>query len=1034
MRISITTVRAALCSLGLLVLAGCGGGNASTTPVSGSTPTPLVPTTTAAATTTSTAPILTTTLAGADTSAPSAPGTLAVSGSTSDSISFGWQVSTDDKGVVGYEIWRNGVRIQLTPATQTTFNDIGLAPNTSYSYTVRALDAAGNTSAFSVDLIVRTLIASTPADTSAPSTPTGLAAGAVTASTLTFSWTPSTDNQGVVRYELYRDGILVASTAQTSYVLTGLTANTPYSLTIKAFDAAGNASGASATLGMTTGPAPITPTPDITAPTAPTALVVTQSTSSSLNLAWTASTDNFGVVGYSVLRNGVAIGTTSTPGFLFTGLTASTAYNLAVKAFDAAGNTSAASAALTASTASAAPAADTTAPSAPTSLTVSNPTSSSLTLSWTASTDNVGVVRYDVYRGGVLAGAVTATSSTLSGLSASTSYALTVKAVDAAGNVSASSATLNASTTAVAGDTSAPSTPAGLTLVTASQTSLAIRWTASTDNVGVTRYDVYRDGTLVGNSGSSTTVSYTYAGLAAGTSYSLTVKAIDATGNVSAASAALVTGTLAAVDTTPPIVGTSNAEPITPAGATPAFALGNGTVYHVATTGNDSNPGTLTQPFRTIKKYMSIAQAGDTGQVHAGTYKESTGQPGGWFGDTIASIAPIRSGTSNNPSTLMAYPGDAGLVTIDSENTRTGIGANGTNYWQIYGLRFINSFDAAITSNANTKPDLNTPHTDAELTLGWRIENCLIRDVVASSGGNTAGIQMWWSKGWIVRNNRIANIAGYNGRYSGAILAYGTAHSLVENNYVENARFGVYLKDHILKSATPRATYFEFELRNNVFNVGTAGFISTIKGSPNVESGSNYVHHNIMYGFTDDSGNGATNGSPSVPGATFRFDHNVVDQTGISPGTGFGVYGHEDVRSQGNIFLTPSAYDFNATRNSSNQIVGISFLTHSDYNLFSNPVFLMDHVYGPTSIAQFFSLADWQAARTTSALSLKVNNPDAHSQVITAAQTFVNAAARDYRYKAGSPALNLLGAGNHAGPYQTGTEIIGTLPSYSAGL
>jgi hypothetical protein len=62
-----------------------------------------------------------------------------------------------------------------------------------------------------------------------------------------------------------------------------------------------------------------------------------------------------------------------------------------------------------------------------------------------------------------------------------------------------------------------------------------------------------------------------------------------------------------------------------------------------------------------------------------------------------------------------------------------------------------------------------------------------------------------------------------------------------------------------------------------------------------------------------------------------------------------------------------------------------------------------------------------------------VNNPDSHSKVVTAAATFVNRAARDYRYKTGSPALNLLGQGNHAGPYQTGNEIIGTLPSYSAG-
>ncbi|SEE20026.1 endoglucanase [Streptomyces misionensis] len=102
---------------------------------------------------------------------------------------------------------------------------------------------------------------------------------------------------------------------------------------------------------------------------------------------------------------------------------------------------------------------DTTAPSAPTGLTVSGTTSSSVSLKWTASTDNVGVTGYDVYRGSTKVGSTTSTSYTDSGLSASTSYSYTVKAKDAAGNVSAASGAVTA-TTAASGGGGTPGTGA----------------------------------------------------------------------------------------------------------------------------------------------------------------------------------------------------------------------------------------------------------------------------------------------------------------------------------------------------------------------------------------------------------------------------------------------------------------------------------------------------------------------------------------------------------------------------------------------
>ncbi|GAA3143125.1 glycosyl hydrolase family 18 protein [Nonomuraea roseoviolacea] len=184
---------------------------------------------------------------------------------------------------------------------------------------------------------------------------------------------------------------------------------------------------------------------------------------------------------------------------------------------------------------------DTQAPSVPGNLRSTGVTSSSVSLAWNASTDNVGVTGYDVYRGSTLVSTVSGTSYTDSGLSASTSYTYTVRARDAAGNVSAASAAVTATTSGGGGgDTQAPSVPGNLRSTGVTSSSVSLAWNASTDNVGVTGYDVYRGSTLVST---VTGTSYTDSGLSASTSYTYTVRARDAAGNVSAASAAVTATT-----------------------------------------------------------------------------------------------------------------------------------------------------------------------------------------------------------------------------------------------------------------------------------------------------------------------------------------------------------------------------------------------------------------------------------------------------------------------------------------------------------
>lgn len=92
------------------------------------------------------------------------------------------------------------------------------------------------------------------------------------------------------------------------------------------------------------------------------------------------------------------------------------------------------------------PSGDTTPPSTPTGLTASGATSTTASLSWTASTDDTGVTGYDVYTGGTLATSVATTSATLSGLTPDTGYSVTVRARDAAGNVSPASTAVSVRT------------------------------------------------------------------------------------------------------------------------------------------------------------------------------------------------------------------------------------------------------------------------------------------------------------------------------------------------------------------------------------------------------------------------------------------------------------------------------------------------------------------------------------------------------------------------------------------------------------
>ena len=143
---------------------------------------------------------------GGDTQAPTAPVSLGAGASSTTQINLSWTASTDNVGVTSYLIERCQTAgcstfAQVGTAAGASYSDATLTVSTSYSYRVRARDAAGNTGGYSNTASATT---QTPADTQAPTAPASLAATASSTTQINLSWTASTDNVGVAGYRVER--------------------------------------------------------------------------------------------------------------------------------------------------------------------------------------------------------------------------------------------------------------------------------------------------------------------------------------------------------------------------------------------------------------------------------------------------------------------------------------------------------------------------------------------------------------------------------------------------------------------------------------------------------------------------------------------------------------------------------------------------------------------------------------------------------------------------------------------------------------
>jgi chitodextrinase len=401
----------------------------------------------------------------------------------------------------------------------------------------------------------------------APSVPTGLQTSSVTATSLTLSWTASTGSSPITYSVLDRVGgtgsftTVASGISGTSRAVSGLTSSTTYNFEVTA-TGPGGTSAPSAVLSATTLAASV-------APSVPVGLQASNVGSTGLTLSWNASTGTAPIT-YNVLDRVTGAGTFSSvatgisgTSTTISGLTAGTSYDLEVVATGP-GGTSAPSAVLTVSTPTV-----TSAPSSPTGLQSSNVTTTSLTLSWNASippvkaitatgsgstlnvswtSPSAAPITYNVLdritgTGNFSSAAtgISGTSTTISGLTAGTSYDLEVVATSSDGT-SAPSAVLTVTTSSVV---TAPSVPTGLRATSVATTSLTLSWTASTGTGPIT-YNVLDRVTgtgsftsVAGPSGTSTSIS----GLTANTSYDFEVIATGP-GGTSAPSTVLTVTTL----------------------------------------------------------------------------------------------------------------------------------------------------------------------------------------------------------------------------------------------------------------------------------------------------------------------------------------------------------------------------------------------------------------------------------------------------------------------------------------------------------
>jgi chitodextrinase len=283
------------------------------------------------------------TFVGADTAAvPATGGANAATGAPTVSLtttrpgSWVWGVGDDWDRATARTVGPNQTKVNeyLAPAGDTFWVQRQTAPTPTAGTSVTLNDTAPTTDRWNLAAIE---VVPAGADTTAPAAPANLRTTSVSTTSAALAWNAATDDFGVAGYRVYRDGTQVGDVATTAFTDTGLTADTTYAYTVKAYDGAGNLSPASDALSVTTAaPDSSPPSVSVSAPAAGATVSGTVSVQAN-------ATDNVGVTSVQFLLDGNALGAPDTSAPFSTAWDTTAAANgshtLAARARDAADNT-----------------------------------------------------------------------------------------------------------------------------------------------------------------------------------------------------------------------------------------------------------------------------------------------------------------------------------------------------------------------------------------------------------------------------------------------------------------------------------------------------------------------------------------------------------------------------------------------------------------------------------------------------------------------------------------------------------------------
>jgi chitodextrinase len=467
-----------------------------------------------------------------DTAPPSTPTSLTAGSTQPTQTYLSWNASTDNVGVAGYHVFRNGVMVATT--AQAFYTDSGLADGTTYSYFVEAFDLGGNVSTPSLPANVTTW------NTVPPTAPTNLVGTAVTCQEIDLTWSAATDKVAIATYRIFggtsASNLLQVGTmysTPTSFSNYSLTPSTKYYFGVQAVDTDGNVSPMSAIISVST----------LALPSAPAKLVATAASTVGVGLTWAAGPSGMPLTGYYVFQgtkpsNLTQVATTGATSYTNGSLTPGATYYYAVQEFDKAGNVSPMSAIVSATTLAL--------PSPPKQVVATAVSTAEISLSWTTGPSGLPIGAYHIFRGtkpSNLTQLTTIPATTFPDyqVTPATTYYYAVEEIDQNGNVSPMSAVVSATTPAL------PTAPKQLVATAISTTAIGLTWTAGSSGMPLTGYYVFQ-GTKPSNLTQVATTgatSYTAGSLTPGTTYYFAVGEFDKAGNVSPMSAVVSAATLA---------------------------------------------------------------------------------------------------------------------------------------------------------------------------------------------------------------------------------------------------------------------------------------------------------------------------------------------------------------------------------------------------------------------------------------------------------------------------------------------------------